>query len=378
MKGLFSPLLRVNKVHCTGGLFLCNFPLVIAVLCAVLLVKFAYGASVADIAEKASPSVVKIVVYDITGAERGQGTGFFIDRRGRIITNAHVIEDAYSAEVFSELNHYGDVVILGRDEEFDLALIQVKAIDESPLEFDFQYKVRPGNRVVAIGNPLGLEKTISDGLISAVRTEGAVKVIQTTAPISPGSSGGPLLNMSGKVIGITNATFAEGQNLNFAISTRSIKSFLAQPVEAVYLHPPKSKVWFRWFIKWVGTVILGLIALVFGGGWGIIALVIFAIVALFWLLRGIFVWPIEIGKKIRKSLRNRQDVLSSKTKDTFDSDYAAINNEGEEPPLEESEDETNFLFYCWKCGTKLQVDSAMRGQKTECPECGGELLIPDK
>ncbi len=267
----------------------------------------AYGASVADIAEMASPSVVIIIAYDITGAETGQGSGFFIDDSGRIITNAHVMKDAYSAEVFSESNYYADIAVLKRDEELDIAVIQVEANYERPLELDFEYAMRPGERVIAIGNPLGLEKTISDGLISAVRQYGEeLEIIQTTVPISPGSSGGPLLNMAGEVVGVTSATITEGQNINFAISVRSIIPFLSMPDKGEHLHPPKSKVWFRWFIKWVWTIVIGLIAFAFGGGWWVIFIVILVITAVYHLIRGVIHgvsalvrWSIKVLKRKR-------------------------------------------------------------------------------
>jgi hypothetical protein len=418
----------------------------IIALCALVPTKNSHGTSVADIAEKASPSVVMIVTYDITGAERGQGSGFFIDAEGRIITNAHVIKDAYSAEVFSESSYYDDITILGRDEELDLALIQVKTTEESFLEFDFEYEVRPGDKVVAIGNPLGLEKTVSDGLISAVRKYGNVlEVIQTTVPISPGSSGGALLNMEGSVIGLMTATITEGQNLNFAISARSIKPFLLRPITIEHLHPPKSKVWFRWFTKWVGRVVGGLIALIFGGGWWLITIIILVIMAVYWLFRGVFALvlrPIRFLKKKRAGLSSNQsiskpeesEILQETSNNTFDDSLALLDEEEslrgklerlrqliryhqhkyyvdnspeisdfeydrlkaelhsieqmhpelitpdsptQQGDVQSSPPESYCLFYCWKCGTRLQADLSMKGHIAKCSECGVELTIPE-
>jgi len=350
-----------------------------------------------------------IVVYDITGEQRGQGSGFLIDDKGRIITNAHVMDGAYSAEVISEWKYYGDVAILKLDDELDLAMIQVEAIDESPLKFNFKHKIRPGERVVAIGNPLGLDKTVSDGLISAIRHYGEIEYIQTTAPISPGSSGGPLLNLAGEVIGVTTAAFTEGQNLNFAISANSIQPFLMGPQKVEGLHPARSKVWFRWLLKWVGRGFLALIALAFGGGWWLIGIIILVIVAVYWLFRYVFtflLWPIRHFKKKRlerleekvKRLRelihyHRHKYYVDRSPEISDSEYDHLKVELEtiekahpelitwDSPTQlsgeySSSSGTESVFYCWKCGTQLSVTPTMKGHAVECPECGAELKIP--
>ncbi len=262
--------------------------IVLIVLCSLFSTRTSHSASVSDssnfmdlqssidelllIVEKISPSVVMIVAYDITGAESARGSGFFIDREGRIVTNALVMKEAYSAEVTSESNYYNEVTILSLNEDLDLALIQVKATDENPLEFDFEYRIRHGKRVVSIGKSIGLEKTVSEGLISAVSNIGkALELIQieTTLPISSfhTSKDGPLLNMTGRVIGVTTSAIPEaqdfftlprisdGQELH-AVSMRSIKHFLLKPYRAEYLHPPKSRIWYRWFTKWMRTAAL--------------------------------------------------------------------------------------------------------------------------
>jgi S1-C subfamily serine protease len=94
-----------------------------------------------QIVDKTRPGVVMVIVYDDSGAESGRGSGFFIDKEGRIIMNESIMNGAYSAEIFSKSNHYDDVVILNRDRDIDLALIQVKTNDEIPLELDFDYKI---------------------------------------------------------------------------------------------------------------------------------------------------------------------------------------------------------------------------------------------
>ncbi len=159
------------------------------VISIVSSIAFAQTLPVEDIIKDASPSVVKIVVYDITGTKRGEGSGFFISR-GKIITNAHVVDGAYSAEVHSSLNLYEQITINKRDDEVDLALLTVEDVGEPTIALADSIDLRPGQRVLAIGNPLGLERTVSDGLISAVRgIPGDIQLIQISAPISLGSSG---------------------------------------------------------------------------------------------------------------------------------------------------------------------------------------------
>lgn len=173
-------------------------------------IAFAQTSSIENIINNALPSVVKIVVYDITGSKRVEGSGFFIGP-GKIITNAHVIDSVYSAEVQSSLELYEKITIIKRGDDVDLALLMVEDAEEPALPLAEAGELRPGQRVLAIGNPLGLERTVSDGLINAIRgIPGKIEIIQASAPISQGSSGGPLLDLKGEVIGVISATVSEG------------------------------------------------------------------------------------------------------------------------------------------------------------------------
>jgi S1-C subfamily serine protease len=242
-----------------------------------------YSASIPDIVGNASPGIVLIVTYDNTGAEIRTGSGFFIDGEGRIMTNALVIKDAYSAKVLSESNYYNNVSILSIDEDLDLALIHVSARKESHLEFDFEYKIKKGEKVVAVGRPFGLKKTVLEGLISDVHNIGeSLEYIQTNIPVSffHTSSDGPLLNMDGKVIGVTTSTISEGQTLN-AVSLHSIKPFLLKPGTVINLYPVGSKNWFQWFIKWL------FITFFEKGSWLIITIIVL-IVALAYLIQFLY------------------------------------------------------------------------------------------
>jgi S1-C subfamily serine protease len=221
------------------------------------------------IVEKASPGVAMVVFYDDSGEESGRGSGCFIDRKGMIITNASIMKDAYSAEVISKSNQYDDIIILHRDDTLDIALIQVKAADETPLELDFEYEIKPGERVAVIGKSPDLKKTVSEGLISSVGDKSEIIEFKTTKPLLSfrESKDGPLLNMSGKVIGVMSTAIHDSQNIdgitrmpdyqNFkAISIASIKQFISRPDNAEHLHPAKSKIWTRWMNKWLKNAAL--------------------------------------------------------------------------------------------------------------------------
>lgn len=257
-----------------------------------------------QIVEKASPGVVMVVSYDDSGAESRRGSGFFIDREGRIITNASIMKDAYSAEVLSRSNHYDDVIILNRDETLDFALIQVKATGEAPLELDFDYKIEPGERVVAIGRSSDLKKTVSEGIIISLDNTGEISGLidlQTTTPILSfrKSKDGPLLNMSGKVIGVTSTAIADNQNFDEiprmpdyqnikAISLDSIKPFLSKPDSTEHLQRAKSKIWSRWFLRWLKTAaVTGFITL-YGIGFSKLMAIVFIIIVIISIIQWLY------------------------------------------------------------------------------------------
>src|SRR3990170_3120283 len=165
-------------------------------------------------------SVVVIITYNEEGEILGQGTGFFISTEGDVITNIHVLEGAHRADVkTAEGKIYPVKNILAENREADLIRVSVDIShkDVHPLPVSASMP-EVGEQVIVIGNPLGLEQTASDGIVSAVREiPGFGKIIQITAPVSPGSSGSPVVNMKGEVIGVATFIMLEGQNLNFAI-----------------------------------------------------------------------------------------------------------------------------------------------------------------
>ena len=166
-------------------------------------------------------STVEVVSKSVVTIEtdKGLGTGFIVRADGTLITNFHVIKDANAIIVRLETGEfYRRVFVLSVDESRDLAVMRIEGANLPFLEFEDSNTVRTGQAVLLVGSPRGLEQTISEGIVSAVRTtDSGSRVIQTTAAASPGSSGGPLVNHSGRVIGILSSSRVDGQNLNFAI-----------------------------------------------------------------------------------------------------------------------------------------------------------------
>lgn len=157
--------------------------------------------------------------------ERGTGSGFIIGSDGRLITNAHVVDGAQRVQVTLKDGTIYDGEVVGTDSVTDVAVVKIDAIDLPTVTFGNAEKLTPGEWAIAIGNPLGLDNTVTVGIISALGRSSSqvgvpdkrVKFIQTDAAINPGNSGGPLLNSKGEVIGINTAIRADAQGLGFAI-----------------------------------------------------------------------------------------------------------------------------------------------------------------
>src|SRR5690606_20099761 len=193
----------------------------------------------ASVAEKVSPSVVQIevAVRDPRatmvhfaglpiGAEapiqRGNGSGVVLTADGAILTNNHVIEEAFAISVRLHDGRVLPAKLLGRDPATDLAVLRVEATDLVPAVFADSNDVRIGEWVVAIGAPFGLGHTVTTGVISA-KGRGGLGVnavedyLQTDASINPGNSGGPLVDLDGKVLGINTMIVGKGQGIGFAV-----------------------------------------------------------------------------------------------------------------------------------------------------------------
>ncbi len=175
------------------------------------------------IVKRISPAVV--VVETQRGTKKGMGTGFFINSRGYLVTNYHVIYGADQAVIRTQAGRrYPVQRIVAENKEADLVLItaDIPAPEISPVEVSGKMP-EVGEKIYAIGHPMGLEKTVSEGIVSAIRRMPKLgDIIQITAAISPGSSGGPVFNTSGVVIGVARATYRTGQNLNFAVPGQKV------------------------------------------------------------------------------------------------------------------------------------------------------------
>jgi tetratricopeptide (TPR) repeat protein len=177
-----------------------------------------------ELVRRIKPSAVAIETFDSHGEKLSRGSGFFIDV-DRVVTNRHVIDNAFRAEIHSYNGSIYQVKgVIAIDAEGDLALLRVDAPANQvrPLLLD-KTSPQEGESVVVIGNPLGLEGSVTNGIVSAVRdipTFG--RIIQITAPISPGSSGSPVVNMQGQVIGVATLQITGGQSVNFAIPSERI------------------------------------------------------------------------------------------------------------------------------------------------------------
>ena len=165
--------------------------------------------------------------------QAGLGTGFIIDKTGYIITNNHVVENADKIKVVLKDEREFKAEIVGRDPQTDLALIKVDAKGDLPtVPMGRSADLKVGEWVVAIGNPFGLENTVTAGIVSAKgRVIGSGPYddyIQTDASINPGNSGGPLVDMNGEVVGINTAILAQGHGIGFAIPIDMANAVVAQ------------------------------------------------------------------------------------------------------------------------------------------------------
>ena len=182
-----------------------------------------------QIAKKALASTVLLVMEDANGQPLSLGSGFFV-RNGQVATNLHVVKGASRgyAKLVGQKTKYDIEGITAVDAERDLVILKISVPGAQAISLGDSDTVQVGAPIYAVGNPRGLEGTFSQGIISSIRKVGTDKILQLTAPISPGSSGGPVLNSKGQVIGVSVATFRGGQNLNFAIPSNYLKKLMEQ------------------------------------------------------------------------------------------------------------------------------------------------------
>lgn len=189
--------------------------------------------------KKVEPSIVVVLIYNKEGKLLGQGSGFFVNQEGDVITNYHVLQEANQAVIKTDDGkEYPIEKIVAEDHEGDLIQVSVTIPKEMvrPLSI-LTTMPEVGERIIVIGTPLGLDKTVSDGIVSAIREiPGFGKIIQVTAPISPGSSGSPVISMKGEVMGVATFFIVAGQNLNFAIPGERIARLTKRDGETLSEH----------------------------------------------------------------------------------------------------------------------------------------------
>jgi len=183
--------------------------------------------SIPKLVKEVLSAVVTVIGYDAKSKPIQMGSGFFIEK-SLIVTNFHVIDGTHMIKVKTNDGVFHSSSLIYDDKSHDLALILInnKYTSKKNLSINKQLP-EIGERIIAIGNPRGLEQTVSDGIVSAIRrVKDNLDFIQITAPISPGSSGGPVLNLRGEVIGVSTSGIEEGLNLNFAVSGKYIAEML--------------------------------------------------------------------------------------------------------------------------------------------------------
>jgi putative serine protease PepD len=208
------------------------------------------GKSISDIYNQSADGVVEITAQTSAGASpfgdqgggTAQGTGFVVDSKGNIVTNAHVVSGATAVKVKMHDGKTYTATVVGTDDTTDIAVLHINPPSSGlhPLTLGDSGAVSVGQTVVAIGNPFGLEDTVTAGIVSALdrtitspNNRPITAVIQTDAAINHGNSGGPLLNDQGEVIGITSQIYSDGQTsgnvgIGFAVPSNTVKSIMSQ------------------------------------------------------------------------------------------------------------------------------------------------------
>ena len=207
----------------------------------IFQITFCYSQTkLSDLVQRSKPCIIIINTFDKNGKGIALGTGFFIDSNGTALSNYHVFEGAVTATVTTfDGNKYSVNNVISQSKEMDILKFSISHPDQKTFPFLklAPTKPREGDDVFVIGNPQGLEYSVSNGIVSSLRFDEKIgQILQTTTPISHGNSGSPLINMNNEVVGIISFSLLEGQNLNFAIGIGNIFS-LAEVNDLIF--PPR-------------------------------------------------------------------------------------------------------------------------------------------
>jgi S1-C subfamily serine protease len=212
----------------------------LAVALWTLTARLAAALELPELAERTKPSVVLITIYDASGRKLGTGSGFFISADGRLVTNVHVIDDARRATATTADGNVVDIAgILAKDADADVAVLQAAGGAYPALPLGESRTLVAGQEIAVIGSPKGLAGTLSTGIVAAIRDRGLTEDdpqgqgptgdswhIQITAPISPGSSGSPILTRDGRVVAVAVGQRVGGENLNFGVPIERVLALL--------------------------------------------------------------------------------------------------------------------------------------------------------
>ena len=195
--------------------------------------------TVRDVVKSSRSAVVLIDVGDDSGKPTTEGSGFIISPDGKVVTNHHVIAGARTGLVTLDSGASFTIdSFIADDAAHDIAILKVSGRNLPSLELADSDRLSAGDHVVVVGSPLGLENSVSDGIVSGFREDSKSRSwIQTTAPVSHGSSGGPLLTMDGRVAGVVTWKSDEGENVNFAVPSKLVAALLTKPVPPLETQP---------------------------------------------------------------------------------------------------------------------------------------------